>query len=98
MKTTTTKANKEMAQRLLTLRQDLLALKKEERELTNYFKDLIADDKCLTVSTAIVISKHETTRNTYNSKMLDTFFNDNGLDNNEYKKQSQVISLKLASL
>lgn len=98
MKTTTTTTNTIKATRLLELRQSLKTLKAEEKALTTYFKDLLEDDKCLTVSTAIIISKHETIRNTYNAKLLDEHFNDNGLDNNEYKKQSHVVSLKLASV
>ena len=98
MKTTATQKNIEAAQRLLELRATIKDLQAEEKALKAYFSNILENDASLIVNTAIVISKHETTRYNWNNDKLDEFFALNNADKMDYKKPVTYSTLKLSKV
>lgn len=98
MKTTKTEQNVKNAQRLLDLRTIIKYMQSEEKTLKDYFSNLIDNDASLLVGTAILISKHEQTRSSYDPKMLDIYFKANSLDTSDFKKQTTYNLLKVKGL
>jgi len=95
MKTTKTRLNIELAEELLAVREELKLLTQREKELKDYFSNLIGTGQSLLVNTAITISKHEQSRSTYNAKKLDTYFTKVNLDNTEFKTVTNVNIIKI---
>lgn len=96
MKTTNTTQNIELAQELLTLRRNLKEMQKREKELKEYFSNLIGNDTSLKVSTAITISKHEQTRGSFDTKKVESFLLANKQDINSFKKFTTFNLIKIA--
>ena len=98
MKTTNTLSNRNLAAELLQVRNDLKTMKARETELKKHFSNLIGPkDACLKVGTAIVISKYEGTRRSWNTELLTEFINDCGLSLNGFRNVSNFSTIKVAS-
>lgn len=98
MKTTQTESNIVKAKRLLELRDQIKLLQVEEKTLKAYFSDLIDTDKSLLVKTACVISKHEQTRSSFDTKALNNYFEANNIDAKDFKKTTTFNLLKVQGL
>ena len=98
MKTTKTDLNYLRAIELLDIRAQIAELTKREKELKAHFSDFMGNDSHLLVKTAVMITKHEQSRCTYDSKALDAFFKDNGIDSMEFKKVSTYSYLKVKAV
>ena len=95
MKTTKTRNNIDKANRLLELRETIKELTKEEKALKAYFSDMIENDASLIVNTAIVISKHEVTRASWDNDKLKSYFSYVGQDFKNWQKTSTYSTIKL---
>ena len=91
MKTTKAKTNIELAQEFLAIREKLKQLNKREKELKEYFSNLIDNDSSLLVGTSITISKHEMSRKTLDKKALIA----SGIDITPFEKTSTYNVLKI---
>ncbi len=100
MKSTTTTQNTINAQRLLELRETIKQLTKEESTLKQYFNELLdhRNTDSLIVNTAILISRSEVSRTSYDSKQLETYFNTNNLNPDYFKKTVNYTTLKLSGV
>ena len=98
MKTTRTNMNLELANELLEIRKELKLLEQREKELKEYFSALVDSDGSLKVGTCILISKHQASRTSYDSKSLDAFFKLNNINASEYKKTTTYSTLKIQSI
>lgn len=96
MKTTNTTQNIELAQELLTLRRNLKDMQKREKELKEYFSNLIGDDDSLKVCTAITISKHEQSRSSFDTKLVESYLLANKQNVDSFKKTTTFNIIKIA--
>jgi len=98
MKTTATKLNIDKANRLLELRQLIKTLSTEEKELKDYFKTIMGESNSLVVNTAILFSRKEITRSSYDAKAIDFHLDNLGLDKSKFKKQSTYSTLSFTKV
>lgn len=96
MKTTNTSQNIKLAQELLTLRKNLKEMQKREKELKDYFSNLIGNDDSLKVSTAITISKHEQSRSSFDTKLVESYLLANKQNVDSFKKTTTFNIIKIA--
>jgi hypothetical protein len=96
MKSTNTTQNIELAQELLTLRRNLKDMQKREKELKDYFSKLIGNDDSLKVSTAITISKHEQSRSSFDTKLVESYLLANKQNVDNFKKTTTFNIIKIA--
>lgn len=90
--------NIELANELMETRKEIRLLQQREKELKQYFSELIDTDISLRVGTAIVISKQEQTRATYDAKQVTSYLTQHGEDVNSFKKFTTFNTLKVVGV
>jgi len=98
--TTKTELNTILANEFLDVRARIKAMQAREKALKSHFNGLLDERESndLVVNTAIIISRSERERTSYDTKDLDYYFTANGINNAQFKKTTSYTTLSVKAV
>lgn len=96
MRSTKTQANLELAAELFNTRLQMRELEKREKELKEYFKNILGQDSSISISNEFTVILSESKRKAYSKDLLDIHFEAKGINPDNFKLETISTILKIA--